>query len=441
MAMNYELEYVNGTLTILPSDDPGETTDNVLAINSIKGGRNNEVVLPVALINKQSITGLQFDLYLPNGVTVATNERGRMKISVTDRMDGNYSLTGSQMDGYVRIVGYSGDSYAFIGNDGNIMNITLNIGSSIADGDYNIRIKDIVLSDVSNTEYHPSDVGAVLTVSSYTLGDVDNSGAVNINDVVCIINHILNKTNGTFIEEAADVDGSGAININDVVTLINRYILHRNSAPKKAPLVAAEASAEISDSLFLADTISIQPGETVEVAMQLANNDEVRAVQGNIKLPEGLSFATKASGKPDVQNLDERSEDFTLSCALQEDGSLSFAHYSAYGDAYMGNEGGIFTFKIVADSSTEPGEYGVTLSDVVLSVNGVGYEMPNRTATITVVAAVTPEPRPDAVNVMLSQSEYDIYSISGTKVRSRATATDNLPHGIYIINGKKVVVK
>ena len=34
---------------------------------------------------------------------------------------------------------------------------------------------------------------------------------------------------------------------------------------------------------------------------------------------------------------------------------------------------------------------------------------------------------------------FDVYSLSGQKVKSKATSLDGLPHGIYIINGKKVM--
>ena len=36
---------------------------------------------------------------------------------------------------------------------------------------------------------------------------------------------------------------------------------------------------------------------------------------------------------------------------------------------------------------------------------------------------------------------FDIYTLSGIKVRSQAATTDGLPKGIYLINGKKHIVK
>ena len=34
---------------------------------------------------------------------------------------------------------------------------------------------------------------------------------------------------------------------------------------------------------------------------------------------------------------------------------------------------------------------------------------------------------------------FDVYSLSGQKVKSKTTSLDGLPRGIYIINGKKVM--
>ena len=385
VATNYELSYVNGTLTINPKQDQGNPTANMLSVGNATGSKSKQPILAIALNNEKQITGLQFDLYLPDGVSVATNSKGKMLISTTNRMDGSYSITGSSQnnDNCVRIVGYSADSDAFTGTSGDILNITLNVADYVADGEYTIDIKDIVLSDVNNTEYHPANASGKLTVKSFTLGDVDNSGAVNINDVVCIINHILNKTNGVFIEDAADVDGNGTININDVVTLINRFILHRNNSraavnsPKKAP--------NLSQNYLHVDNISIMPGETKEVQMLMTNDNTVAAIQGNIKLPNGLTFVTNSKGKPIVVGNEARAEDYTLSCAIQDDGSLTFTQYSPDGYTYEGNSGSIFTFQIQAADNATPGTYNVTLSEVTLSIDGVGYDLANRTSSLTVI--------------------------------------------------------
>lgn len=414
----------------------GDPTANTLALSDVSGYKGKQVELPVALNNQHEITGLQFDLYLPDGVTIATKSNGKLMITTTSRMEGNYSVTGNIMENgnFVRVAGYSADSDPFTGTSGDILTITLNIGEYVADGDYPIYIRDIVLSDVNNTEYHPANAEGKLTVKSYTLGDVDNSGAVNINDVVCIINYILNRTNGVFIEEAADVDASGTININDVVTLINRFILMRSNAPAQTGGLHAQQTISITDNYLNLATIDIQPGETKEVELLMTNANTVAAIQGNIRLPKGLSFVTKSNGKVDVKNIDARSEDFTLSCSIQDDGSLTFAQYSADGFTYEGNSGGIFTFKVKADENAVVGDYDVNLTGVVLSIDGVGYDIPDRTSALKIIDVSGIDDAPLMDNGQLTKDSY--YTLDGRKVEGAPTKK-----GVYIVNGNKVAIK
>ena len=52
-------------------------------------------------------------------------------------------------------------------------------------------------------------------------GDVNGDGAVDITDVVCLVDRTLNKTVPLFVEPAADLNADGEINIEDVVSLVN----------------------------------------------------------------------------------------------------------------------------------------------------------------------------------------------------------------------------
>ena len=423
---NYSFTYINGTLTVV-AREYGNPTANTLQLTNVEGYKGKQVELPISLNNQHDITAFQFDLYLPNGVSVAKKSNGKMMIETTERMEGTYSISSNTIDNFVRVTGYSAEGDGFTGNSGDILNITLDISDAVTDGDYTISIKDIVLSDVNNTEYHPANAEGTLTVKSYTLGDVDNSGAVNINDVVCIINHILNKPVSVFIEEAADVDGSGSININDVVTLINRFILMKTGAPALMESQAPQLAVADDNYLHLA-TIDIKPGETLEIPMLMTNANTVAAIQGNIKLPEGLTFVTKSNGRLDVKNNDSRAEDFTLSCGLQSDGSLTFAQYSADGFTYEGSEGTIFTFKIQAAEDVTPGTYNIVLSNVVLSIDGVGYEYPESTSTLNITGT-------DGISNIKGISEHETYhTLDGREVK-------NPGKGIYIVNGKKVMIK
>lgn len=403
------------------------STDNTLAMDNLTGYMGKTVTLPILMNNEQQITGLQFDLVLPEGVTVAKKANGKNDITVTERMAEDYSLSSNTMDdGSVRVTGLSGESIPFTGNSGAIVNVVLQVDESVAEGDYQIQVKNIVLSDVNGVAHKPVTVSCVLTVKSYVPGDVDDSGDININDAVCIVNYILNKPNAKFIPEAADLDGSGDININDAVVLINKYILKRaNAKAMKAPRRAATGT----DNYLSLGAISIKPGETKTVSVEMTNTEGIQGLQCSIDLPEGLSFATKSSGKIDIANNTDRGDGFTLSSSLQDDGSLTVATVNFEGDSYYGNSGTIFTFKIKADENIAAGEYEIKVRDIVLS-SGVAIKPFDTSGKVTVSNSETGLQQIESD----SNPSYSIYNLNGQCLKTPAK-------GVYIRNGKKVLIK
>ncbi|MBR3497089.1 MAG: hypothetical protein IKH37_10250 [Prevotella sp.] len=164
------------------------STDNVLAMDNLTGYMGKTVTLPILMNNEQQITGLQFDLVLPEGVTMAKKANGKNDITVTERMEEGYSLLSNTMDdGSVRVTGLSMESTPFTGNSGAIVNVELQVDESVTEGNYQIQVKNIILSDVNGVAHIPATASCELTVKSYIPGDVDDSGDININDAVCIV--------------------------------------------------------------------------------------------------------------------------------------------------------------------------------------------------------------------------------------------------------------
>lgn len=48
---------------------------------------------------------------------------------------------------------------------------------------------------------------------------------------------------------------------------------------------------------------------------------------------------------------------------------------------------------------------------------------------------------PTGLAGVAADSVYDVYDLSGRKVRSQATTLQGLPKGVYFVNGRKVVAK
>ena len=58
------------------------------------------------------------------------------------------------------------------------------------------------------------------TVKTYTLGDVNNDGRINIADVASALSIMAGKSNDKFIREAADANEDGRVNIADIAKIL-----------------------------------------------------------------------------------------------------------------------------------------------------------------------------------------------------------------------------
>ena len=60
--------------------------------------------------------------------------------------------------------------------------------------------------------------------TTFTPGDVNGDGQVNITDVTLLISAVLSSDYSAIIEQAADMNGDGAVNITDVTLLISNVM-------------------------------------------------------------------------------------------------------------------------------------------------------------------------------------------------------------------------
>ena len=73
----------------------------------------------------------------------------------------------------------------------------------------------------------------------------------------------------------------------------------------------------------------------------------------------------------------------------------------------------------------------ISSSDTAATANGVKLLLPDEYAAATSISKVVSEEKP---------TKEGIYTLTGVKVKE-GNASENLPNGIYIINGKKQVIR
>lgn len=249
-------------------------------------------------------------------------------------------------------------------------------------------------------------------------GDVNGDKKVNVTDVMCVANYIVGITPEVFVEEAADVNASGSINITDLIAIAN-IAVGNSSAP-----ALNVAKAATSDVLSLGD---YDPA-TGTIAIALDNATAYAGFQMDVALPQGLTLESA--------ELTGRAASHTLMTGVNPDGSTRLLGFSLSNAEIAAGSGEIITLKVKANASLSSTD-NITISDIFFTrANEVESVLPDVTTNATVVTAIT--------HIAADGEGVNVYDMKGVLLRQGvkpAQATHGLPTGVYVINGKKVLVK
>lgn len=249
-------------------------------------------------------------------------------------------------------------------------------------------------------------------------GDVNGDKKVNVTDVMCVANYIVGITPEVFVEEAADVNASGSINITDLIAIAN-IAVGNSSAP-----ALNVAKAATSDVLSLGD---YDPA-TGTIAIALDNATAYAGFQMDVALPQGLTLESA--------ELTGRAASHTLMTGVNPDGSTRLLGFSLDNAEIAAGNDAIILLKVKANASLSSTD-NITISDIFFTrANEVESVLPDVTTNATVVTAIT--------HIAADGEGVNVYDMKGVLLRqgvNPAQATHGLPTGVYVINGKKVLVK
>lgn len=242
---------------------------------------------------------------------------------------------------------------------------------------YKVLSTDLKEYDVSNT--------VAVTPLTSSLGDANGSGDVDVADVITTVNYAAGQDPKPFIYEAADMNTDNNIDILDVIGII-KVIL--NPGDVTGASVEATATYTVEDGIVYVDC----PVALAGVQVQLATNDK-----------QEITVADNLKG-------------FEHTSAWLSDNDYIFLGYNMNGKTLAAGKNAILNIGNAKIGS-------VKLSDKYgHNIQAVGNT-------------------PTAIDRMGSDamSVKGIYNLSGQKVTGDAAKLKNLPKGVYIINGEKVV--
>lgn len=438
------------TFTVV-EDTPEVSTDYVMKAQDVKGRASSVVNLPIEMDNETAVTAFQFDLYLPEGVSVATiMEDDEAIYDITFNKERSKSshviAVEPQDDGSLRVAGYSTSNVPFVGNSGVLVNVMLTV-ADVDEGSYPIVLRNIRIvtdDDGGNaTEKLSVDCTATLTVENTLLGDVNSDGHFTMIDVVMMVNAVLEKEQTNFNANAADLNGDGQITMVDVVGVL-RLVLTDHSA--MAPARSASRSAVAMPELSVCELVALGNNRVV-LPVALDNAEAYSAFQLDVVLPEGVVLEEAA--------LTRRAEaSHAVAWNTLSNGRVRIVAYAMDNVAFRGNEGALLN--LVLSTSGLSGEEVVAFGGgLFATVDGAEH----RAADVSVVmrsettgideahaAAFHVYGVEEAVEVVCNaDTVVSIYATTGQLVEQTVVKAGKnviaLPTGMYVINGNKVIVK
>lgn len=398
----------NEAVVVKPEDDePVISNDDIIRVANVDAYKGKNVSVGVTLINKATdLSAYQFDLTLPSGITLAKDKNDNYLITKTSRYEDDEQVLQVTLleDNTYRFICYSNESKKITGTSGALLNIIINVASTHTAGIFEANIDNIVFTKTNGSQIKLNSAKFNIEVHKAMMGDANGDGEINVADVVEIVKDILHKTTSRFVREAADVNEDGEINVTDIVLVVN-MIMGGNTN-------MARGMSQNSNN----DVLSLYENGNHSFSLALENRGGYLASQFDLILSKGQTLEG-------VFLNGNRSNGHMLSYTKTGDNQYKVVTYSLDNQPYNLNEGELLSIKTSGNGNIE--------IDNILFVTETKAEkrfssLHSETLGIDVVESAQP---------------VDIYGIDGRLVRSQAESTNGLTKGVYIINGKKHVVR
>jgi hypothetical protein len=348
---------------------------NEIYVGNNSGNLGSNILIPVSINNMDSFTSFQLDISIPSGVEYVQNS-----VALSGREE-DHSISASVINSNtLRVISYSPNNLNFNSTSGEVFSFSL--------------------LPVSNSGYHPLDISNSI-ISNLDLGDVISdvySGYITINAPLLNINSTLDFGR---VPLSISTDKNISIaNIGDSNLIINQIVYESSllSGSLEAPLTLAngqntemvvtftpESLGQFSSSILINHN-SAENQNTIQVTadvfspnylyiedksvnrdndyiinLGISNNDEIRAIQFDINIPDGFVFDYQ-----NVQGLNSLN-DFTISNSDLGNGNYRFVIYNIGSAIIPSGSNLLLDLPIYVDSSIPVGDYNFEISNITLS--------------------------------------------------------------------------
>ena len=187
------------------------------------------------------------------------------------------------------------------------------------------------------------------------------------------------------------------------------------------------------------EPITIETGETKTISINMTNPSvDVASFILGVELPAGLTFVQNKLWNDDDEEwnyfyaslTDRKLSKFVLSENYDTDKNTLKMVINGMGQVFKGTEGAIVSFIIAATETATSGQmkiYDQSWSNADASLGG---ERPDINVDITVTSSTKMVP------TIVNNDDANVYTLDGRKISDVSKS-----RGIYIVNGKKMIIK
>ena len=409
---------------------------------------DNVAELPLMLHNAEAAQGIQFDVYLPEGLDMDSNG---YSIQMSGRAQNHTVTAARRSDGSIRVIVYSLDGASFNENDGRLLTLPIITRENV--GDYKVEVKNINISGPNSFNFSAPDYTATIHVADYPLGDSNGNGFVSIQDATNTVDEILERWTDRFIRKAADVNCDGVITVSDVTATID-IILERPTASNQA-----NRTAVASDDKIFIDDFKLVNGQQQTINLQLTNTGHYTAFQCDIVLPEGLTIAENEQQVPMISISSANAQDHIVQANYIGSGALRLLVMSMNNTAFATNANDVVTLTFEANAETL-GQKVINIENVRLVdvESRTESEAPDTQATVEIVDTPSGIQQMVAINNFKIRVEgHELVVVAEADGVLRLTSMDGKQRmlqvkageqrftinqaGVYAIENRKIMIK
>lgn len=269
-------------------------------------------------------------------------------------------------------------------------------------------------------------------------GDVNCNDVVTVHDVALITAYLNGETHKAFHEGKADVDGDGNIGTSDANATAT--LILDNDAPSSMYWY----STPVGEGMLAANDFEVQLGEEQNIPLVLSSgsNETYSALQFDIAIPDGFDICDITIG--DVE--------CPLTYTQKDMNNFRVVAYLDDNSEFGTGDEIIAKLTVSTNNVIEEDARKLVLSNIyAVDANNDEVRLENSTVSFTQATSIGNTYATYSVKggecitvTTLKAQEIAVYSVDGRLVHKlnakEGTSRIEVPQGVYIVNGEKVVV-